>query len=176
MPIPLVSGVEVKVDGGTVRVKGPKGNLEQAIVARTTIKVEDGQAIVERTSDEKKARAAHGLMRSLLANMVTGVTRGFERGLEIHGVGYRSEIKGQEVKLTVGYSHPVVLAIPKGLEVISENPTRLLVKGADKQKVGQFASEIRSVRRPEPYKGKGIRYVGERVRRKVGKAGGATGV
>ncbi len=175
MPIPLASGVEVKVDGGTVRVKGPMGNLEQAIVPRTTIKVEDGQAIVERKSDEKKARAAHGLMRSLLANMVTGVTQGFERGLELHGVGYRSEIKGQEVKLTIGYSHPVLLAIPKGIEVTSENPTRLVVKGADKQKVGQFASEIRSVRRPEPYKGKGIRYVGERVRRKVGKAGGATG-
>ncbi len=176
MPVPLASGVEVKVDGGTVHVKGPKGNLEQAIVPRTTIKVEDGQAIVERKSDEKKARAAHGLMRSLLANMVTGVTQGFERGLEIHGVGYRSEIKGQEVKLTVGYSHPVILPIPKGLEVISENPTRLVVRGADKQKVGQFASEIRRVRRPEPYKGKGIRYVGERVRRKVGKAGAATGV
>ncbi len=175
MPIPLASGVEVKVDSGTVHVKGPKGNLEQAIVPRTTIKVEDGQAIVERKSDEKKARAAHGLMRSLLANMVTGVTQGFERGLEIHGVGYRSEIKGQEVKLTVGYSHPVILPIPKGLEVISENPTRLVVRGADKQKVGQFASEIRRVRRPEPYKGKGIRYVGERVRRKVGKAGAATG-
>jgi large subunit ribosomal protein L6 len=175
MPIPLASGVEVKVDGGVVRVKGPKGNLEQAIVPLTRIKVEGDQALVERETDQKRARAAHGLMRSLLANMVKGVTEGFEKGLEIIGVGYRSEVKGNEVRLTVGYSHPVALPIPKGLEVVSENPTRLVVRGPDKQRVGQFAAEIRRVRRPEPYKGKGIRYVGEQVRRKVGKAGAATG-
>jgi large subunit ribosomal protein L6 len=175
MPIPLASGVEVKVDGGVVRVKGPKGNLEQAIVPLTRIKVEGDQALVERETDQKRARAAHGLMRSLLANMVKGVTEGFEKGLEIIGVGYRSEVKGNEVRLTVGYSHPVSLPIPKGLEVVSENPTRLVVRGPDKQRVGQFAAEIRRVRRPEPYKGKGIRYVGEQVRRKVGKAGAATG-
>ena len=175
MPIPLASGVEVRADGGIVRVKGPRGTLEQAIVPMTRVRVEGGQAVVERENDEKRARAAHGLMRSLLANMVTGVTEGFERALEIVGVGYRAEVRGRELHLTLGYSHPVVLPIPKGLEVVAERPTRLVVRGTDKQRVGQFAAEIRRRRRPEPYKGKGIRYVGERIRRKVGKAGAGVG-
>ena len=175
MPIPLASGVEVRADGGIVRVKGPRGTLEQAIVPMTRVRVEGGQAVVERENDEKRARAAHGLMRSLLANMVTGVTDGFERALEIVGVGYRAEVRGRELHLTLGYSHPVVLPIPEGLEVVAERPTRLVVRGTDKQRVGQFAAEIRGMRRPEPYKGKGIRYLGERIRRKVGKAGAGVG-
>jgi large subunit ribosomal protein L6 len=171
LPVPIASGVEIKVVEGVVRVKGPKGTLEQAIPRHTRVEIRENEAVVERESDAKRARAAHGLMRSLLANMVTGVTSGFEKGLEIVGVGYRAEVKGQQVNLQVGYSHPVSLAIPEGLEVTSEGPTRLVVRGADKQRVGQFAAEIRRVRKPEPYKGKGIRYVGEYVRRKVGKAG-----
>jgi large subunit ribosomal protein L6 len=171
LPVPISPGVEVKVDGGLVRVKGPKGTLEQAIPRYTRVEVHENEAVVERASDAKRARAAHGLMRSLLANMVIGVTDGFEKGLEIIGVGYRAEVKGKDVNLQVGYSHPVSLTIPEGLEVTSESPTRLVVRGADKQRVGQFAAELRRVRKPEPYKGKGIRYVGEYVRRKVGKAG-----
>ncbi len=171
VPIPLRSGVEVKIQDGIVQVKGPKGTLEQAVVPRTRVEVEEGQVWVRRENDEKRARAAHGLMRSLVANMVIGVTDGFEKGLEIVGVGYRAEVKGKQVVLQLGYSHPVTLEVPNDLEVISESPVRLLVRGADKQRVGQFAAEIRRVRKPEPYKGKGIRLVGERVRRKVGKAG-----
>ncbi len=169
-PIKLVSGVEVKIADGRVRVKGPKGELEEVVVERTQIEVSDGIAVVKRNSDEKVARANHGLMRSLLANMVAGVTTGFEKGLEIVGVGYRAEVKGRELTLSVGYSHPVVIKIPEELEVACESPTKLKVSGISKQKVGQFAAEIRSVRSPEPYKGKGIRYVGEQVRRKVGKS------
>ena len=148
-PIELPSGVEVKIAGGRVRVKGPKGELDEPLVARTQIELSDGTAVVKRDSDDKTARANHGLMRSLLANMVTGVTAGFEKGLEIVGVGYRAEAKGRELTLS---------------------PTKLAVSGISKQKVGQFTAEIRRVRSPEPYKGKGIRYVGEQVRRKAGKA------
>ncbi len=169
-PIELPSGVEVKIAGGRVRVKGPKGELEEPLVARTQIELSDGTAVVKRDSDDKTARANHGLMRSLLANMVTGVTAGFEKGLEIVGVGYRAEAKGRELTLSVGYSYPVVMKIPEGLEVTCESPTKLAVSGISKQKVGQFTAEIRRVRSPEPYKGKGIRYAGEQVRRKAGKA------
>ena len=174
-PIPLASGVDVVVDSGVVRVKGPKGQLEQFTVPLTSIEVADGQALVKRENDSKRARAMHGLMRSLLANMVTGVTDGFERGLTIIGVGYRAQVSGKTLTITVGYSHPVVMDIPQGLEVEAKSQTELVVKGLDKQRVGQFAAEIRKVRKPEPYKGKGIRYVGEQVRRKVGKAGAAGG-
>jgi large subunit ribosomal protein L6 len=169
-PIAISSGVEVKVGDGRVRVKGPKGELSEALVEKTQVEVEGGAVRVGRKSDEKVARAAHGLMRSLIANMVTGVTEGFEKGLEIVGVGYRAEVRGRELVLSVGYSHPVVMKIPDGLDVKSDSPIRLAVLGISKQKVGQFASEIRGVRSPEPYKGKGIRYANERVRRKVGKA------
>ncbi len=169
-PIPLISGVEVKVVDGRVRVKGPKGELDEALAARTRVEVVDGSVIVKRQGDEKPARAAHGLMRSLIANMVFGVTNGFEKGLELVGVGYRAEVQGRDLKLSVGYSHPVLMRIPDGLEVKSDSPTRMAVRGISKQKVGQFAAEIRRVRSPEPYKGKGIRYAGEYVRRKVGKA------
>lgn len=169
-PIALASGVEVKIAGGRVSVKGPKGQLDEALVERTEVAVEDGSVVVRRANDEKASRAAHGLMRSLVANMVIGVTEGFEKRLEIVGVGYRAEVKGRELTLSVGYSHPVVMKIPDGLEVSSDAPTRLAVGGISKQRVGQFAAEIRRVRSPEPYKGKGIRYADERVRRKVGKA------
>jgi large subunit ribosomal protein L6 len=169
-PVEFASGVEVKIADGRVLVKGPKGQLEEALVARTQIEVGDGSALVKRDGDEKAARANHGLMRSLLANMVTGVTSGFEKGLEIIGVGYRAEVKGRDLTLAVGYSHPVVMPIPEGLEVKCDSPTKLSVSGISKQKVGQFAAEIRGVRSPEPYKGKGIRYAGEQVRRKAGKA------
>ena len=171
LPIPLASGIEVKVEGELVVVKGPKGVLEQRLVPGTRVELADGRAVVHRESDEKPVRAAHGLMRSLLANMVTGVSTGFERRLEIVGVGYRAQVSGAKVTLSVGHSHSIVLEVPDGLEVIGDGPTRLVVKGTDKQKVGQFAANIRAVRPPEPYKGKGIRYAGEYVRRKVGKAG-----
>jgi large subunit ribosomal protein L6 len=176
LPIPRPDGVDVVVDGGLVRVNGPGGALEQAIAPHTSIEVGEQEIRVFRASDSKPAKSAHGLMRSLISNMVTGVTTGFGRTLDLVGVGYRVEVAGRNVTLTVGYSHPVVLEVPEGLEVVAESPTRLVVRGSDKQKVGQFASEIRRVRPPEPYKGKGIRYTEERVRRKVGKAGvGATG-
>ena len=168
--IELPSGVEVKIAGERVRVKGPKGELEEALVARTQIELSDGTAVVKRDGDDKTARANHGLMRSLLANMVTGVTAGFAKELEIVGVGYRAEARGGELTLSVGYSHPVVMKIPDGLEVTCESPTKLAVSGISKQKVGQFTAEIRRVRSPEPYKGKGIRYAGEHVRRKAGKS------
>lgn len=170
-PVPIPSGVEVAVDGAVVRVKGGKVTLEQAIPVLTRVEVKDGVAVVHRAGDDKPSRAAHGLMRSLLANMVHGVTKGFSKALDIVGVGYRAEVSGRDVKLSVGHSHPVIMRIPEGLEVAAEGQTRLVVKGPDKQRVGQFAAELRSVRPPEPYKGKGIRYADERIRRKVGKAG-----
>jgi len=175
MPVQIRSGVELRVDSDTVRVKGPKGQLEQALVPFTRVEVSGEEALVRREGDHKRAKAAHGLMRSLIANMVTGVTDGFAKTLDIVGVGYRAEVSGGKVKLSVGYSHPVAMQIPEGLEVSAEGPTRLVIRGADKQKVGQFAAEIRRVRPPEPYKGKGIRYANERIRRKVGKAGAGAG-
>ena len=170
-PVQLGSGVEVRVSEGDVLVKGPKGQLRQHIAPRTSIEVEGAAAQVKRDGDDDQARAMHGLMRALLANMVRGVTQGFERSLDIVGVGYRAQVAGKTLTLNVGYSHPVNMPIPEGLEVRAENQTRLVVRGIDKQRVGQFAAEIREVRPPEPYKGKGIRYVDETVRRKVGKAG-----
>ena len=175
-PVAFASGVEVAVSAGVVVVKGPKGALERPLVPLTSIEVVDGAALVHRANDEKRARAMHGLMRSLLANMVTGVTQGFERSLTIVGVGYRAAVKDKQLTLSVGYSHPVVMAVPPGLEVEAKSQTELVVRGIDKQRVGQFAAEIRKVRKPEPYKGKGIRYSDEHVRRKVGKAGAAGGM
>ena len=170
LPIALATGVEVRVADGVVRVKGPKGQLEQKLVRRVRVLVEDGLVRVEREGDDKDAKAMHGLMRSLVANMVQGVTEGFRRGLEIQGVGYRAELKGKSLVLSVGYSHPVEMSVPAGLEVAVENQTRITVSGNDKQQVGQFAANLRKIRPPEPYKGKGIRYLGEEIRRKVGKA------
>jgi large subunit ribosomal protein L6 len=171
-PIALSSGVEVQIEGTAVRVKGPKGQLERQINYELALRQEDGQLIVSRSLEEKKHKALHGLTRTLIANMVTGVTQGFEKTLELFGVGYRATKQGNKLVLTVGYSHPVEINPPEGLTIEVPQPTKIIVKGCDKEKVGALAAKIRAVREPEPYKGKGIRYEGERVRRKVGKAGG----
>ena len=174
-PVAIGKGVEVNVADGRVRVKGPKGQLEEAVAPHCSVEVKSGEVLVHRDGEEKRAKAMHGLMRALVANMVKGVTDGFSRSLDIVGVGYRAEVANKKLTLTIGFSHPVVMEIPQGLEVVAESQTRLLVRGASKQQVGQFAAEIRKVREPEPYKGKGIRYVDEQVRRKVGKTGVSTG-
>lgn len=170
LPVPVPDGVEVRVDGSRVSVKGPKGSLEQSFDPDMGIELVDGEVRVTRPTDQVRHRALHGLTRSLIANMVEGVTEGFRRSLEIQGVGYRAETRGRNLVLNVGFSHPVEFDVPEGIEIEVENPTLLHVKGADKQLVGEVAAEIRHVRPPEPYKGKGIRYVGEQVRRKAGKA------
>jgi large subunit ribosomal protein L6 len=169
-PIPVPSGVEVKVDESRVAVKGPRGTLEQTFHADMRILQEDGTLRVERPSDERLHRSLHGLTRTLLANMVQGVTGGFEKRLEIQGVGYRASLKGSDLEILVGYSHPVLFPAPPGIEFEVPSPTRIVVRGNDKQQVGEVAAEIRKVRKPEPYKGKGIRYEGEFVRKKAGKA------
>jgi large subunit ribosomal protein L6 len=170
-PVVIPAGVTVDVADGAVTVKGPRGELRQEFRAEMKVEVREGTVVVERPTDEKKHRALHGLTRALIANMVEGVTAGYRRALEIVGVGYRAEKKGDTLVLTVGYSHPVVVAEPPGIRLSTTGPTVVVVEGIDKQKVGQIAAEIRSVRPPEPYKGKGIRYQGEQVRRKAGKTG-----
>lgn len=170
-PIPVPKGVTVEVDGRLVRVKGPKGQLEQGFREEVSVAVEDGTVQVNRGGETKAHRAFHGLTRALIANMVLGVTDGFRKSLELVGVGYRAEKKGNSLVLTVGYSHPVNYPQPEGINITTPAPTQIVIEGADKQKVGQTAAEIRAVRPPEPYKGKGIRYVGEQVRRKAGKTG-----
>jgi large subunit ribosomal protein L6 len=170
-PIPVPKGVTVEIDGKTVNVKGPKGELGRTFRPEVGIELSDGEIVVTRASDSKRDRAFHGLTRALLANMVTGVTDGYRKTLEIVGVGYRAEKKGKELVLTVGYSHAVQYPEPTGIEITTPSPTVVEVAGADKQQVGQVAAEIRGFRPPEPYKGKGIRYRGEHVRRKAGKAG-----
>lgn len=170
-PIPLPEGVEIAIDGSVVRVKGPKGELVQTVRPEMRVEVDDGRVKVARPSDAKPHRALHGLTRALIANMVVGVTEGYQKALEIVGVGYRAEKKGQTLVLSVGYSHQVQYPEPDGISITTPSPTAVLVAGTDKQKVGQAAAEIRAVRPPEPYKGKGIRYQGEQVRRKAGKAG-----
>lgn len=170
LPIALPQGVEVKIDGARVTVKGPKGELSSTFDREMRVVIEDGELRVKRPSDASRHRALHGLTRSLLANMVEGVTEGFERALEIHGVGYRAEKRGTKIVLHVGYSHPVEIEARSGIEFEVESPRLVRVRGIDKQLVGQTAAEIRQVRPPEPYKGKGIRYQGEHVRRKAGKA------
>jgi large subunit ribosomal protein L6 len=168
-PIEVPAGVIVSVDPGRVTVSGPKGELRQEVPARMQIAQEEGTITVTRPTERGEDRALHGLTRSLVANMVEGVTKGFERRLEIQGVGYRAALRGTDVELSVGYSHPVVIQPRQGISFEVPTPTEIVVKGIDKQQVGQTAAEIRSVRPPEPYKGKGIRYAGEYVRRKVGK-------
>jgi large subunit ribosomal protein L6 len=171
-PVDLPTGVEVSIaDGNVVTVKGPLGQLEQQLPQAIQINIEANQAMVTRPSDQKDHRALHGLTRSLLANMVEGVTKGYMRNLELVGVGYRAALQGGDLSLTVGYSHPVVINAPHGIEFEVPAPTKISVKGIDKQAVGQIAAEIRAVRKPEPYLGKGIKYEGEQIRRKVGKAG-----
>ena len=171
LPIPVPSGVDVAVDGSTVRVKGPKGSLEHVVPEPITVATEDGRVVVARPDDERASKALHGLTRSLLANMVTGVSTGYERKLEIHGTGYRVQARGQNLEFALGFSHPVVVQPPTGITFAVENPTRFSVVGIDKQQVGEVAANIRKIRPPEPYKGKGVRYEGEAVRRKAGKAG-----
>jgi large subunit ribosomal protein L6 len=171
----IPSGVSVEVGGGSVRVKGPKGTLSEKMSPRVSVQVGDGQVTVTRPDDRKDTRALHGLARALVANMVKGVTEQFSRELEIQGVGYRADVQGKKVILNVGYSHPVEVTIPEGLKVSVDRNVIVRVEGSNRQQVGQFAADLRTIRPPEPYKGKGIRYVDEHVRRKVGKAGAAGG-
>jgi large subunit ribosomal protein L6 len=168
-PIPVPSGVEVQIDGSTVTVKGPKGSLTQTFNEDMTLTLEDGVLAVTRPSDERTHRSLHGLTRTLLANMVAGVSEGFHKNLEIVGVGYRAELKGKDIQLALGFSHPVLVKAPEGITFEVPAPTKITVSGIDKQRVGQVAAEIRKWRKPEPYKGKGVRYEGEYVRRKLGK-------
>lgn len=170
-PIPVPAGVEVQIEGNNVRVKGPRGQLEKNLHRDMIIKYEEGRLLVERPSDNKLHRSLHGLTRTLLYNMVVGVTNGFQKNLELVGVGYRASKQGKKLVLAVGYSHPVEIEPDEGLEVEVPAPTKINVKGVDKEKVGALAAAIRAVREPEPYKGKGIRYEGEYIRRKAGKAG-----
>ncbi len=168
-PIPVPSGVEVRIEGPTVTVKGPKGELKQTLNEDMIIKQDDGVVIVERPDDTREHRSLHGLTRSLLANMVTGVSEGFAKNLEIVGVGYRAMLKGRDLEMALGFSHPVLVKAQEGITFEVPAPNRVVVKGIDKQRVGQIASEIRGWRPPEPYKGKGVKYEGEYVRRKLGK-------
>ena len=171
-PVEIPQGVEIKVDGTTIAVKGPKGTLERDLHPAMTVSIDDGTLTVARPNDERENRSLHGLTRALIANMVTGVTDGFTKILEIQGVGYRAQAKGTSIEFQLGFSHPIVVDAPAGIDFTVESPTRIIVAGSDKQLVGQIAANIRSLRPPEPYKGKGIRYEGEYVRRKAGKAAG----
>jgi large subunit ribosomal protein L6 len=168
-PIPLPEGVSVDISGQKVTVAGPKGELRHTVVEPIRVSESDGTLVVTRPTDRGPHRALHGLSRTLVANMVQGVSAGFERRLEIQGVGYRAQLRGASLELAVGFSHPVTIEPPQGIQFEVPAPTQVVVRGIDKQAVGQVAAQIRAVRPPEPYKGKGIRYVGEVVRRKVGK-------
>jgi large subunit ribosomal protein L6 len=171
MPVVVPSGVDVTIDGRDVTVKGPKGSLRMEVVAPIEVKHDDGVITVTRPSDEGQIRALHGLSRSLIANMVTGVTAGYAKTMEIVGVGYRVQAKGKDLEFALGFSHPVVVRPPDGISFRVETPTRFVVEGIDKQQVGEVAANIRKLRKPDPYKGKGVRYSGEIIRRKAGKAG-----
>src|SRR3954463_3721672 len=168
-PIPIPETVTVSIDPEVVRVSGPRGELHERISREMKVEQQDGTVVVTRPTDRGEHRALHGLTRSLIANMVAGVTEGFEKRLDIQGVGYRAQLKGKDIELAVGYSHPVQIKAPDGIEFEVPAPTQIVVRGIDKQMVGEIAARIRKVRRPEPYKGKGIRYEGEYVARKVGK-------
>lgn len=169
-PIPLPAGVQVSVTNGTITVNGPKGELQRSFPEEIAVEKTDEELRVTRSNESREARALHGLFRSLIANMVLGVTEGFEKRLEIHGVGYRAQKQGNDLEIAVGYSHPVKKPAPDGIEFEVPAPTRITVRGIDKELVGQTAAEIRAIRKPEPYKAKGIRYEGEHIRRKAGKA------
>jgi large subunit ribosomal protein L6 len=171
LPVPVPSGVEVTIAGRDVTVKGPKGTLSHTVVEPITVSESDGAIVVTRPDDERDSRARHGLTRSLVANMVTGVTEGYSKTLEIVGTGYRVQARGSNLEFALGFSHPVTVEPPAGITFTVEAPTRFVVSGIDKQQVGETAANIRKIRRPEPYKGKGVRYQGEVVRRKAGKAG-----
>jgi large subunit ribosomal protein L6 len=172
LPIPVPSGVDVQIDGRTVRVKGPRGELSHTVVEPITVeRGEDGALLVRRPDDERESRSRHGLSRTLIANMVTGVTQGYSKTLEIVGTGYRVQARGGDLEFALGYSHPVPVPAPEGITFRVETPTRFVVEGIDKQKVGEVAANIRKLRKPDPYKGKGVRYQGEVIRRKAGKTG-----
>ena len=171
MPIPVPTGVEVKIDGQVVEVKGPKGTLSHTVPSPITIVLEDGNIIVTRPDDERNSRSLHGLTRTLIANNIEGVTKGFTKGLEIVGTGYRVTVKGSAVEFALGYSHPILVEPPAGISFQVDGNTKITVVGIDKQAVGEVAANLRKLRKPEPYKGKGVRYAGEVVRRKAGKSG-----
>ena len=170
-PIEIPAGVDVKLDGTTITVKGPKGTLTRELHPNMTVEVEGNTINVSRPNDNKENRSLHGLTRTLISNMVIGVNETFKKELEVNGIGYRCEVKGQELTLKIGYSHDVVMIAPEGVTVEVPNPNKVVISGPDKQKVGQFAANVREKRPPEPYKGKGIKYVDEYIRRKEGKAG-----
>ncbi|HZW45139.1 MAG TPA: 50S ribosomal protein L6 [Dermatophilaceae bacterium] len=172
LPVPVPSGVDVSIDGQAVTVKGPKGQLQHVVAVPIAVaRSEEGSVEVKRPNDERQSRSLHGLTRTLIANMVLGVTEGYEKKMEIHGTGYRVVVKGSDLEFALGYSHSITIKAPQGISFIVENPTRFAVQGIDKQLVGEVAANIRKLRKPDPYKGKGIRYAGEQIRRKVGKAG-----
>ena len=172
LPVPVPAGVDITIDGQNVAVKGPKGALSLTVAEPIQIaRADDGTIAVTRPDDERKSRALHGLSRTLVANLITGVTNAYTNKMEIHGVGYRVVLKGKDLEFALGYSHPVLIEAPEGITFTVESPTRFTVVGIDKQKVGQISANIRRLRRPDPYKGKGIRYEGEVIRRKVGKTG-----
>ena len=172
-PIPVPQGVKVALEGATVKAEGPKGKLSQAIPSGVSVKMESNVLTVARDSDHRNVRALHGLTRSLLANMVTGVKDGFERKLEIVGIGYRCQVQGKALQLALGYSHPVIFPLPEGIQAEVERQVSITLRGADKALLGQTAAKLRALRKPDPYKGKGIKYADEYIRRKVGKKAGA---
>ena len=171
-PVPVPKNVTVTIDGQVVKVKGPRGELERTMHREMLLTMEDGSVVVARPSDEPGHKALHGLSRTLIANMIEGVTKGYQKQLEIVGVGYKAEARPYGLQLALGFSHPVEYRAPKGIKLTAPQPTSVTIEGADKEVVGQVAAELRSLRPPEPYKGKGIKYVGEQIRRKAGKAGG----
>ena len=173
LPVAIPAGVDVKVDGSTVTVKGSKGELTQTFSDKLTIEVNDGNIEVKRPDDEQESRSLHGLTRTLIHNMVIGVTEGYSKKLVLVGVGYRAQLKGSDLQMSLGYSHPVDVKAVEGIKFECPSPTEIIISGIDKQKVGQVAADVRAWRAPEPYKGKGIRYEGERVRHKLGKAASA---
>lgn len=171
LPITIPSGVDVKLDNGVVTVKGPKGELSQSVPAPISVAIEDGQVIVTRPDDERASRSLHGLTRTLIANNIIGVTEGYTKQMEIVGTGYRVVAKGANLEFSLGYSHTILVEAPEGISFSVESPTKFAVSGTSKQKVGEIAAQIRKLRKPEPYKGKGVKYADEHIRRKAGKAG-----
>jgi large subunit ribosomal protein L6 len=171
LPITVPAGVEVNIDGATVSVKGPKGELSHVVANPISVSLEEGTVSVTRPTDDRVARSLHGLTRTLIDNMIIGVTQGYSKGLEIHGTGYRVQAKGADLEFALGYSHPVNVSAPEGISFTVEGANKLTVSGISKQQVGEVAANIRKLRKPDPYKGKGVRYAGEIIRRKVGKAG-----
>jgi large subunit ribosomal protein L6 len=171
LPITVPAGVEVNIDGATVSVKGPKGELSHVVANPISVSLEEGTVSVTRPTDDRVARSLHGLTRTLIDNMIIGVTQGYSKGLEIHGTGYRVQAKGADLEFALGYSHPVNVSAPEGISFTVEGANKLTVSGISKQQVGEVAANIRKLRKPDPYKGKGVRYAGEVIRRKVGKAG-----